>query len=317
MKLHCLIAAVLFALGAQAASAQAFPSKPIRVYTGNPPGTVIDGCVRLVAAELEKALGQPVVVEHKTGANSTIAAQAARTAAPDGHTLLLGSGPQASTLLNEANGVDVGREMVPVSMLVKAPYILFARASLPANTMAELAAYSKANPGKLKFGAASSVQQLVMAVIGLRTGVTVQNIPYRGSPPVVTAMLAEEVDLGTSSLPPFLPHVQTGRIKAMMVATDKRMPQIPQTPSGFEVGVPADLGLFVGLWAPLGTPAEVTRKLSQAFAGAIKSPTASEQLRKNFGAEPIGSTPEELARLVEVDMKLWTEAVKATNFKPQ
>ena len=296
---------------------QPFPSKPIRLITGNPPGTVIDGNVRMVSPELEKLLGQPVLIEHRTGANSTIAAQAVKNAAPDGYTLLLGSGPQASILLNANNGVDVGREMVAVSMLVKAPYVLFARANQPFTNMAELIAYSKANPDKLKFGAASQVQELVMAVIKAATGITSISIPYRGSPPIVAALLADEVDLATSSAPPFLAHLQSGRMRAMIVASDKRMPLLAQTPTGYEVGVQADLGLYVGLWAPGGTPSDIVRRLSSAFASAIKAPAASEQLRKNFGAEPIGSSPEELARMLEADMKVWAEAARATNFKPQ
>ena len=319
MKRACalLLAFVASAILTGAAWSQGFPSKPIRLLTGNPPGTVIDGSVRMVSPELEKMLGQPVLVEHRTGANSTIAAQAARTAAPDGYTLLLGSGPQANPLLNVNNGVDVGREMTSVSMLVKAPYVLFARANQPFANMTELIAYSKSNPDKLKFGAASQVQELVMAVIKSYTGITSVSIPYRGSPPIVAALLADEVDLATSSAPPFLAHLQSGRMRAMLVASDKRMPLLAQTPTGFEVGVQADLGLYVGLWAPAGTPNDVVRRLSTAFSSAIKSPAASEQLRKNFGAEPIGSSPEELSRMFEADMKVWGEAVRATNFKPQ
>jgi tripartite-type tricarboxylate transporter receptor subunit TctC len=312
-----LLLGLLLALPLSSAFAQAFPNKPIRLITGNPPGTVIDGNVRMISPELEKSLGQPILIEHRTGANSTIAAQAAKNSPPDGYTLLLGSGPQASPLLNANNGVDVGREMVSVSMLVKAPYVLFARANLPFTNMAELIAYSKANPDKLKFGAASQVQDLVMAVIKSHTGITSISIPYRGSPPIVTALLADEVDIATSSAPPFLAHLQSGRMRAIMVATDRRMPILASTPTGFEVGVPADLGLFVGLWAPAGTPNDIVRRLSTAFSNAIKSPAASEQLRKTFGAEPIGSTPEELSRMFDADMKIWGEAVRATNFKPQ
>lgn len=318
MERLCTLAVAVFALAASTSlHAQSFPNKPIKLITGNPPGTVIDGNVRMISPELEKVLGQPILIEHRTGANSTIAAQAVKNSPPDGYTLLLGSGPQASTLLNANNGVDVGREMVSVSMLVKAPYVLFARANLPFTNMTELVAYSKANPDKLKFGAASQVQDLVMAVIKSHTGITSISIPYRGSPPIVTALLADEVDLATSSAPPFLAHLQSGRMRAIMVATDKRMPILASTPTGFEVGVPADLGLFVGLWAPAGTPGDVVRRLSTAFGGAIKSPAASEQLRKVFGAEPIGSSPEELSRMFDSDMKIWAEAVRATNFKPQ
>ena len=193
MKRWCALSLVVLGCSAwvPAARPQSFPNKPIRLITGNPPGTVIDGNVRMVSPELEKLLGQPVLIEHRTGANSTIAAQAVKNAAPDGYTLLLGSGPQASILLNANNGVDVGREMVAVSMLVKAPYVLFARANQPFTTMAELIAYSKANPDKLKFGAASQVQELVMAVIKSYTGITSISIPYRGSPPIVAALLGE------------------------------------------------------------------------------------------------------------------------------
>ena len=298
--------------------AQPFPNKPIRLITGNSPGTVIDGSARMIGVELEKSLGQPVVIEFKTGANGTIAAQAVKSAPADGYTLYLGSAPQVHPLLNANNGVDAAKEYTSVSLLVKAPYFLFARSNLPFTSVAELAAYSKANPQTLKFGAASQLQELVMEVIKNKTGIAIsQNIPYRGSPPVVTAMLANDVDLATSSAPPFLPHVQTGKLRALLIASDKRMPDLPQVPTGFEVGMPVELGLYVGLWAPAGTPAAVVRKLSSAFAAATKLPAIADQLRKTFGAEPIGSTPEEQSRFFESDMKVWSDAAAATNFKPQ
>ncbi len=301
---------------AASALAQGFPNKPIKLIVGNPPGTAIDGSGRIVGDEMQKILGQPIVIEFKTGANATIAAQAVLTAPKDGYTLLLGSANQIHPLFNPSNGIEASRELISISLLSKIPYVLFARASLPAKDMNELTAYSKAHPGQLNFGAASSVQSLVMAVLQSRTGITSKNIPYRGSPPIVQDMLGGTVDIATSSATPFVPHVQSGRVRAMVVAADKRLPELPQTPTTFELGMNVELGLMIGLWAPPGTPPEVTAKLAAAARQAATNPAVAEALRKTLGAEAIGSTPEEQIRIVDTDMKVWIDAAKATNFKP-
>lgn len=296
--------------------AQAFPNKPIRMFVGNPPGTAIDGSGRIVGNEMEKLLGQPFVMEFRTGANATIAAQAVLNAPRDGYTLLLGSANQVHHLFNPTNGVELSKQMISISLLSKIPYILIARATLPAKNLQELIAYSKANPGKLNFGAASSVQSLVMAIIGSRTGITSKNIPFRGSPPIVAAMLANDVDIATSSAPPFVPHIRSGRIRAMMVMSDKRIAELPDAPTGFEAGAPIELGLMIGLWAPPGTPADVVQRLATAARTAATTPAVVDQLAKTLGATAVGSTPEEQIRIVDTDMKLWIDAAKATGFKP-
>lgn len=310
------LVALLSLLAAAPGLAQTFPSRPIRMIVGNPPGTAIDGTGRIVGVEMEKILGQPITIEFRTGANATIAATTVKGSAPDGYTLMLGSANQVHPLFNPNNGIDCSREMVSISLLSKIPYILIARGTLPVKTLQELTAYSKARPDTLNFGAASGVQSLVMSIIQSRTGITSKHIPYRGSPPIVAALLAGEVDIATSSAPPFVPHIQAGKMRGLLVAADKRLPELPQVPTGFEVGVPVELGLMVGLWAPPGTPPEIARKLAQAARAATLTPATMEALRKNLGAEPVGSTPEEQIRIVDEDMKLWIDAAKATNFKP-
>jgi len=315
------IRALALALGTLVLAASSFaqsnfPNKPIKLIVGNPAGTAIDGSGRIVADEMQKILGQSIVIEFKTGANGTIAAQAVMSSPKDGYTLLLGSANQIHPLFNPVNGIDAPRDLVSISLLSKIPYVLFSRASLPAKDLKELIAYSKANPDQLNFGAASGVQSLVIAVLQSKTGITSKIIPYRGSPPIVQDMLGGTVDIATSSATPFVPHVQSGRLRALVAATDKRLPELPDTPTTFELGMNVDLGLMIGLWAPVGTPPDVVQKLAAAARQAATTPAVVAALRKNLGAEAIGSTPADQIRIVDTDMKVWIDAAKATNFKP-
>lgn len=298
--------------------AQPYPNKPIRFTIGFPPGTVLDAVARLAGNEMEKQLGQPIVLEFKTGANGTIAAKAVVNAPPDGYTLFYGNTTSIHPIFNRNNAVFAGKELLPIARFATSPFVFFSSAKLPAGSFPELLAYAKANPDRLTFGSPNPTFALIMQMLKDRTGFSARVIPYKGSPQIVVALLAGEADLAFSNVQPYLPHIQAGKIRALFVAGDKRSPLLPNVPTADEVRIANfELATNQGLWAPLGTPREIIQKLNAAAASALKVPAVAEQIRKGSAAEPVGGTPEDLLRTFEYETKLYSEAAKASNFQPQ
>lgn len=301
-----------------AATAQQYPVKPIRVVIAYPPGTTFDGAGRPVATELSKRLGQPVVFDYKPGASTTIGAKSVATAAPDGYTLFFSNAITAHPIFNLNNAVDVGKEMMPISMVSTLPYFFVSRATLPATSLPEMVAYAKANPGKLRHGTAVASWDLMMAVVKDKTGISSESIPYKAAAPVTIALLNSEVDWAVSSVQAFLPHIQAGTMHALFMTGSKRWATLPNVPTSAEVGLAGfEPAANFGLWAPLGTPREIIQRLSTETAAAAKMPEVGEQIRKGSGSEPWGSTAEELRRSFEVEAKFWADAARLANYKPQ
>jgi tripartite-type tricarboxylate transporter receptor subunit TctC len=307
----------IYLLLSTGAFAQAYPSKPIRVIQGNPAGSVVDLSARPILDEMSKRLGQPIVVDFRPGANSSIGAKAAMAAAPDGYTLFYSNVMQSNSIFNSTNAVDAGRDLLPISQFVVTPWILVARATLPATTMQELIAYSKANPGKLRNGAPAPSVTLAMAFLGARAGVQSESIPYKVSTQVLTSLLAGDIDLTLGSVTTYQAQIQAGKLRAISTMGAKRSPLLPNVPALPEVGVKDfDIPAYYGLWAPLGTPKDIIQKLSAEAVAATKNQAIVEQLRK-VGAEVLGTTPEEQMRLYEYEVKFWSEAARMANYKPE
>ena len=297
--------------------AQAWPSKPIKVVIGFPPGTVIDASMRIVAAEMEKKLAQQIVLEFRPGANGTIGAKAVVTAPPDGYTLAYGNSVSIHPLFTRNNAVDVTKEMVSVSNIMGTPFYFIASAKLQARTFEELLRLNKATPDGHSQGNSVEVQDLIFDMLKERTGFVSRSIPYKGSSQTVPSLLAGEVDVSIGSILAYIPHVQAGTVRPLFILSSTRHAQFPNLPTSAEVGIPNfDLGLDYGLWAPLGTPNDIVQKLALEAAAATRVPSVAEQIRK-FGSEPIGSTPEGQLRTFNAQMKVWAEAIQRSGFKPK
>lgn len=312
----------LFALAFQFVAghsiAQSYPTKSIQIVIGYPPGTILDATVRIAMPEMEKALGQTIVLEFKPGANGTIGAKAVANAAPDGYTLLYGNPLSIHPYLNKNNAVNAATELAPISNFTVSPFFLFSSAKLPATTFKELLAYARANPDKLNHAATSPNIDLMMLMLKEKTGLESRSIPYRAPPQLIPDLISGEIGLSLASLQTYIPHLQKGTIRALFVGGPTRDPLAPEVPTSAEAGIPNYLiQLYYGLWAPARTPTEITRKLSAAAATAIRVPAVNEQIRKALAANPVGSTPEEQLRTFEADVKFWTDAARLANFQPQ
>lgn len=308
---------VAAALVTGAASAQAWPQKPIRVVIGFPPGTIMDGVARPVTEEMSKRLGQPIILEFKPGAGSTIATRSVVAADPDGYTLLFGAASAVLPLLNRNNGTDSGKELASVAHVASAPFFVLARGDLPATTLKDLVAHGKTAANGMTHGVGTQSAELVMQMFKARTGVESRSIPYKSSAQSLQAMLAGEIDLSVGTVAAFLPHMQTGRIRAITVMSAQRSPLAPNVPTPSELGVPnLEIGTNLGLWAPPGTPRDVIARLAAEARAALAQPDVIERIRKGAAAEPSTTpSPEGQLRIYENEVKVWTEAARLANFK--
>ena len=302
---------------AGSACAQSFPSKPIRFMIGFTPGALTDGVARVVGIEMEKRLGQPVILEFRPGANGTIAAKYVATSNPDGYTLFFGSTLPMHPIFTLNNSVDAEKELAAVSRTATQPFYFMSNSKLPVNSYQELLAFGKANPGRLTQGSSTALQDLIMGILKDRTGLETRSIPFKGSPQVAAALLAGDVDVTIGGVLAYLPHVQAGKVRLLFVASRERSSGLRDVPSAVEAGIPNfEAGLDYGLWAPVGMPREILLKLGTEAAIATKVPAVLERMQ-TFSAEPVGSSPDEAARTFASVMKFWKEATRVAGFKPQ
>jgi tripartite-type tricarboxylate transporter receptor subunit TctC len=290
---------------------QSYPNKPIRVLVGYTAGGIIDVNARLVGAQMEKRLGQPFLIENRPGAEGTIAANAVVSAAPDGYTLMFGGGSGIHPMFAPSGGVVVGKDLAPISAVLSGGWFGMVRADLPVQSLQDLIAYSKANPGRLNSGTTSANSDLVMQVLKARTGLSYTSVPYKGVAPVTTAMLAGEVDITTTSIPTFLPHIRSGKIRVLFSTGPTTI--VTNVPTLAQLGIPNFEGanFYLGYWAPVGTPKDIVQKLSSDATVVARLPQIAEQFRAG-GSEPLGTTPEEQLRLAEEEHRFWGEALRLT-----
>lgn len=303
---------------AASSPAQTYPNKPIKFVLGFAPGSVQEGVGRLASAEMMKKLDQPIVFEVKAGANGTIAAKFVAASAPDGYTFFFGNTIIFHPVLMANNAIDATRELAPVAQFSSAPYGLLVSTRVPAATFQELLAYAKSQSSPLRHGNAVPTNDLTMHMLRAQSGLVAEPIPYKSTAQVMTAILAGEVDLVVAIAQGYLASVQAGKARAVFVMSAKRIPQLPTVPTAAEVGLKNfELASNVGLWGPPGTPKDVIQKLSALAASALRVPSVAERMQQSYGAEAIGSTPEELLRAQQNEIKFWTEAARLANFKPQ
>jgi tripartite-type tricarboxylate transporter receptor subunit TctC len=306
-------------LATQAASAQSWPNKPIRIVVPFTAGGNTDIVARLIGEGLSKTFGQPVLIENKPGAAGLVGATAVAKAPADGYTFLMGTvGTHAINAgLYTKMPYDTVKDFTPVTLIASVPNILVVHPSLPVNSVKDLIGYLKANPDKANFSSSGNGTSIHLSgeLFKIKTGVTMTHIPYKGSPPALADLMGGQVQLMFDNLPTSLPHVKAGKLKALAVTTAKRIPALPDVPTVAESGLPGfETGSWFGLLAPAGTPNEIVAKLDAEIRKMVRSPELREKLIQQ-GAEPVGMGSEEFAAHIKSELVKWGEVVKASGAK--
>jgi len=306
-----LVSTLSTAVPAQAAD---FPSKPITLVVPFPPGGPTDAMARTLAAAAKATLGQPVVVENKGGAGGNIGAEAVARAERDGHTALFGtSGPLAINVsLYRKPGYDPIKSFAPVLQIGHLPNVLVVHPGVPAKTVPELIAYGKANPGKLSYASSGNgaSSHLAGVLFNNLAGTDFQHIPYKGTGPALTDLLGGQVAMTFTDVLTALPHIKSGKLRALGVTTKARSQALPEVPTVAEQGLAGfDVSVFFGIVAPAGTPRDAIDKLNRAFAEAMKQPEVRQTLLAQGLEFAPSTTPEALAAFIQAEVAKWHAVV--------
>jgi tripartite-type tricarboxylate transporter receptor subunit TctC len=317
-----LVATLALALGlAPAAFGQAFPSKPIRLICPFPPGGAVDIASRAIADAMSKTIGQPVLVENRPGAGGNIGGELAAKSPPDGYTMFMTtSGIQAiNPSLYAKMPFDPNKDLAPVAALVSLSNVLVLHPSVKIGSVKELIATAKAKPGQLTGASSGSGTSIHMSLelFKYMTGTDILHIPYKGSAPAVTDLIGGQVNLMFDNIPSALPHIKAGKLVALATTGATRSPALPDLPTVAEAGVPGyEAGVWFGLTVPAGTPKEVIDRLNAAAVAGTKSPDFVKRMT-DLGYEIIGSSPAQMADMIQVELKRWPPVVKASGAKAE
>jgi tripartite-type tricarboxylate transporter receptor subunit TctC len=315
-------AALLLVLGlcSSLACAQAYPSKPVKVVIPYPAGSTPDIVGRTVSDHLQKALGQPFVVENRTGAAGNIGTDAVAKSPADGYTLLVAiNGPVAvNKHLYKNLPYDPDRDLLPISLLASAPQMLVVTPTVPAGSFKAFLDYARSNPGRLSYGSvgSGSASHLTMELLKSDAKVFLVHIPYRGFPPALTDMLSGNIDTMFAIIPAVLPQVRAGRIKALAVTALKRSALAPEVPSVAELGYPQLESLaWIGLLAPAGTPREIVARLSTETVKGMQAAETRDMLGKQ-GFDVVANSPEEFSRWIRAESGKWSKVIRTSGATP-
>jgi tripartite-type tricarboxylate transporter receptor subunit TctC len=315
--LAVLPGAAMTALLGGAALAQDYPTKPIRLVVGFGAGGGNDIFARIIQPKLSELLGQPILVENKPGAGGTIAADFVAKSAPDGYTLYVGAtgAMTISPAVFSKLPYETLRDFAPVSMIADFPLLLTVNADAPVKTVQELVAYAKANPAKANYASSSPAFQLPTEHFKQKTGAPAERINYKSSGESLTAVVSGEVLMAIADVPPIMGHLKAGRVRALAVTDKRRLADLPDVPTMAEAGVPdLEVRLWSGVFAPVGTPPAVVKKVEQAMMQTIKSPDVNARL-KDLQVDPSGNSAEEFKRIVASELPRWAAIAKAANIK--
>jgi tripartite-type tricarboxylate transporter receptor subunit TctC len=320
MKLLRYLASTLLVCLPLAAAAQAsdFPNKAIRLVVPFPPGGATDAAARLVAVKMSEHWGQPVLVDNRAGAGGNVGSDLVAKAPADGYTLVMGvTGSHAiNTSLYSKMPYDPVADFVAISQVAVVPNVLVVHPSVPAKNLAELVALAKKEPGKLNYASLGNgtAAHLGMEMLKSEAGVDITHVPYKGSAPAVSDLLAGQVQMMVDGLPSALPHIKAGKLRAIALTSLRRAPSLPDLPTISESypGFYADA--WSGLFAPKGTPQPVVEKLSAEVQRILKLPDVREKLAA-LGAEPVGSTQAEFTAHVKREIDKWAKVVKTSGAK--
>ncbi|MBG9390455.1 Bug family tripartite tricarboxylate transporter substrate binding protein [Caenimonas aquaedulcis] len=299
---------------------QAFPAKPVRLVVPYPPGGSVDPVARLLGQKLGDIWGQQVVVDNKPGASTIIGTDAVAKAPADGYTLLLTSSTHVSnSLLFAKLPYDNFKDFAPVSTLYRAEFVLVVNPALGVNTLAELTALARARPGQISYASAGpgNVNHMAAELYNMMVGTKMLHVPYKGAAPLLTDLLSNQVQMYFSVPVAVLDHIQNGKLKALAITSDKRLPLLANVPTFAEAGL-TGFGVgnwsWMGVWAPANTPAAIVDKVSQDIAKVLAMPDVKQRLESQ-GQTPLATTPQQMSALMKSNLAEFSNVIKAANIK--
>jgi tripartite-type tricarboxylate transporter receptor subunit TctC len=308
--------AILFA--ASAASAQEWPSKPIRWVVSFPPGGSVDLVSRILQNHVSEGLGQPILIENRGGAGGSVATGAVARSVPDGYTFLVTLSSHTINPLLYKLDYDVERDLAPVSLIMSVPQLIAVNPGTPYKSLGDVIAAARAQPGKLAFASAGNgtPSHIAGELLKLKTGVDLLHVPYKGGGPAVTDTLAGQVPVLILTAAIVMTHVRAGRLTPLAVTTLKRSPGAPEIPTVAEaLGLPDyEVDSWIGMFAPSKTPPPVIARMQKEIARAVKLPEVRAKLIEQTG-DPVASSPEELDRVVRTELKKWAEVIRSAKIK--
>jgi tripartite-type tricarboxylate transporter receptor subunit TctC len=308
---------LLALLVAGSASAQSWPTKPLRYIVPFPPGAFNDTLARTLAAELPKTLGQPVIVDNRPGGNTIIGTDMAAKSPPDGYTLFGAALPFSVIQSLYKTPFDVTKDFAPITLAGVTPNLLVANIGVPFNDVKGLIAYAKANPGRLNYASTGngSSNHLSFELFKTMTGVAVTHIPYKGSAPAVTDLIAGQVQVMFDNTPNVLPHVKAGKLKGIAVSSKARSQFAPDMPTVDEAGVPGyDVSVWFGVLTVAGTPPEIVKRLNTEMTRILLSPEVKERISRS-GVEVVAGSPEQFSAFLKSEVARWAKVINEAGIK--
>jgi len=315
------VLAVLLLVGTQAV-AQPYPAKPVRLVVGFTPGGAADFAARTLQDPLGRSLGQPIVVDNRPGAGSSIAAEHVARSPADGYTLLIASPSSmlVNPLLAPKNPFAPLKELIPVSKVTSSPLVVAVNPALNLNSLQELIDYAKRNPGKLNYASSGngSAPHLAAVLFVRIAGVELVHVPFKGGAPAVQSVLSGDTQVSFATPPSVLPLVQAGRLRALAVTSRNRTPLVPGVPGMADAGLPDyEISFWYGFFVPAGTPQEIVRRLYAATSQALRAPNVNQTLAREGTEVSSSQSPEDFSAFLAEDAKLWARLVKDSGAKAE
>jgi tripartite-type tricarboxylate transporter receptor subunit TctC len=315
--LHLAAGAAALSAVSRIAWAQTYPTRPVRIVVGFPPGGGADITARLIGQWLSERLGQPFIIENRPGAGSNIATEAVVRAPADGYTLLLvGAFNTVNATLYDKLNFNFIRDIAPVATLYYAPNVMAVHPSFPAKTILEFIAYSKSNPGKVNMGSGTpgAAMHISGELFKIMAGIDMVHVFYRGAGPALTDLLAGQVQVSFPTMPAYIEHIRTGKLRALAVTTAKRSDALPDIPTVGEFVPGFEASNWYGVGIPKNTPAEIIDKLNKEINAGLADPKMKARLA-DFGGTPLVGSPADFGKLIADDTEKWGKVVRALNIK--
>jgi tripartite-type tricarboxylate transporter receptor subunit TctC len=317
--LHLTAGAAALSAVSHFAWAQAYPTRPVRLVVGFPPGGGTDITARLIGQWLSERLGQQFVIENRPGAGSNIATEGVARAAADGYTLLLVSAAHAinATLYDRLN-YNFLRDFAPVAGIIRVPNVMEVNPSLPPKSVSEFIAYAKANPGKVNYasGGNGTAQHLSGELFKMMTGVVMVHVPYRGDAPALTDLIGGQVQVMFGSIPPSVEHIRAGKLRALAVTTATRSEALPDIPTVSDFVPGYEASAWYGIGAPKSTPAEIIDTLNKEINAGLSDPKIKARLA-DLGGNVLSGSPADFGKLIADETEKWGKVIRAANIKPE
>jgi tripartite-type tricarboxylate transporter receptor subunit TctC len=320
LRVLAIVSAICAATWSEAALAQAFPSRPVRLIVPFPPGGTTDAMTRVIAPQLSEFLGQQVIVDNRPGAGGTLGTEIAAKSPADGHSIMLGT---ISTLAIAPNfypnlGYDPVKSFAPISLIARLPFFILVNASVPANSLQDLISLARSKPGLLNFASPGNgtLHQVAGETFNKMASVDLVHVPYKGDAPAITDLISGRVQVMFDALGPHLPYIKSGKLKVLAAASPKRHPLLPDVPTAAEAGLPGyEVVAWFGFLAPKATPPEIIGRLNADVLRALRKPEVREALSMR-GLDASGSSSDEFSALIRDEVAKWSRVVRDTGLRP-